>query len=58
MLQDDKYISQIKFKKYYFKKLADKISEFINTDVNILEIGSYYGVLGSILKIKPKTIQG
>ena len=54
---DDKYISQIKFKKYYFKKLADKISEFINTEMNILEIGSYYGVLGSI-KNKVKNYSG
>ncbi len=55
---DDKYISQIKFKKYYFKKLTDKISKFINEDMDLLEIGSYYGVLGSILKNKAKSYSG
>ena len=29
-IKDDKYISQIKFKKYYFEKLINKISNFIN----------------------------
>ena len=51
---DDKYISQIKFKKYYFEKFTNKISRFINKDMNLLEIGSYYGVLGSVLKDEVK----
>ena len=55
---DDKYISQIKFKKYYFEKLINKISKFINKDTNVLEIGSYYGVLGSVLKDKVNKYSG
>ena len=47
-IEDDKYISQIKLKKYYFEKLFNKISKFINKDMNVLEIGAYYGVLGSL----------
>ena len=34
---DEKYISQIKFKKYYFEKLCSKISKFINKDMEVLE---------------------
>tara|TARA_B100000989_G_scaffold269050_1_gene224198 strand:- start:1902 stop:2810 length:909 start_codon:yes stop_codon:yes gene_type:complete len=55
---DDKYISQIKFKKYYFEKFTNKIDRFIDKDMNVLEIGSYYGVLGSILKDKVKNYSG
>ncbi|ARJ47517.1 class I SAM-dependent methyltransferase [Candidatus Pelagibacter sp. RS39] len=55
---DDKYISQIKFKKYYFEKFTNKISRLINKDMNVLEIGSYYGVLGSVLKDKVKNYSG
>ena len=57
-IEDDKYISQIKFKKYYFEKLFNKISKFINKDMNVLEIGAYYGVLGSVLKEKVKNYSG
>ena len=57
-ISDDKYISQIKFKKYYFEKLFNKISKFINKDMNVLEIGAYYGVLGSVLKDKVKNYSG
>lgn len=55
---DDKYISQIKFKKFYFEKLCNKISRFISKNMNTLEIGSYYGVLGSVLKDKVKNYSG
>tara|TARA_X000000950_G_scaffold129114_1_gene161279 strand:- start:9916 stop:10824 length:909 start_codon:yes stop_codon:yes gene_type:complete len=55
---DDKYISQIKFKKYYFVKLINKISGFIDKNMDVLEIGSYYGVLGSVLKDKVKNYSG
>ena len=55
---DNKYISQIRFKKYYFEKLISKISKFINKEMNVLEIGSYYGVLGSVLKDKVKNYSG
>ena len=57
-IADDKYISQIKFKKYYFEKLINKISSFINKNMDVLEIGSYYGVLGSVLKDKVKNYSG
>ena len=34
-----------------FKKLAEGLqSEFFPTGANVLEIGSYYGVLGNIIK--------
>ena len=55
---DDKYISQIKFKRYYFEKFFNKISKFTNKDMTVLEIGSYYGVLGSVLKNKFKNYSG
>ena len=55
---DNKYISQIKYKEYYFKKLTNKINRFINKDMNVLEIGSYYGVLGSVLRDKVKNYSG
>ncbi len=57
-IADDKYISQIKFKKYYFEKLVKRITGFINKDIDVLEIGSYYGVLGSVLKDKVKNYSG
>ena len=57
-ITDDKYISQIKFKKYYFEKLLNKISKFISKEMNVLEIGAYYGVLGSVLKDKVKNYSG
>ena len=55
---DNKYISQIEFKRYYFEKFINKIKRFINKDMNVLEIGSYYGVLGSVLKDKVKNYSG
>ena len=55
---DNKYISQIKFKRYYFEKLINKISKYIKEDMDVLEIGSYYGVLGSLLKNKVKNYSG
>ena len=42
---DDKYISQIKFKNFIFEKLCNKISGLIDKNMNVLEIGSYYGAL-------------
>tara|TARA_Y100000287_G_C14214547_1_gene352762 strand:+ start:8 stop:736 length:729 start_codon:yes stop_codon:yes gene_type:complete len=55
---DEKYISQIKFKKYYFEKLCNKIGKFISKEMEVLEIGSYYGILGSVLKNKVKNYSG
>ncbi len=55
---DEKYISQIKFKKYYFEKLCNKIGKFISKEMEVLEIGSYYGILGSVLKNMVKNYSG
>ena len=48
-VEDKKYISEIEFKKKYFLSLYKKIKSYINSDSSVLEIGSYYGVLGNIL---------
>ena len=57
-VEDQKYISQIKYKKIYFENFCKKISHQLNKDINILEIGSYYGALGSIIKNKVKNYSG
>ena len=57
-VEDQKYISQIKYKKIYFENFCKKISQELNKDINILEIGSYYGALGSIIKSKVKNYSG
>ena len=49
-VEDTKYIDQIPFKEKYFKLLLHKIKPFLNKESNVLEIGSYYGVLGNIIK--------
>ena len=55
-VEDKKYISEIEFKKKYFLNLYNKIKTYINNDSSVLEIGSYYGVLGNILN-KSKLIK-
>ena len=57
-VKDLKYISQIKYKKVYFNKFCKKISNELNKQIDVLEIGSYYGVLGSIIKDKVKNYSG
>ena len=57
-VEDLKYISQIKYKKIYFENFCKKIKNELKLDHNILEIGSYYGVLGSVIKNKVKTYSG
>ena len=49
-VEDEKYIQQIPFKKKYFDLFFSKIKTFLNKNHNVLEIGSYYGVLGNIIK--------
>ena len=49
-VKDEKYIQQIPFKKKYFDLFYSKIKSFLNKNHNVLEIGSYYGVLGNIIK--------
>ena len=47
---DELYIEQIPFKKKYFEIVVKKIENYLNKSKNVLEIGSYYGVLGSLIK--------
>ena len=54
---DEKYISQISYKKKYFEKMFSNVSPFINEKSSVLEIGSYYGALGSVIKKHPKVIK-
>jgi len=49
-VEDGKYIEQIPFKKKYFELFFSKIKPFLNTNSKVLEIGSYYGVLGNVIK--------
>tara|TARA_Y100001960_G_C14654181_1_gene817491 strand:+ start:372 stop:1262 length:891 start_codon:yes stop_codon:yes gene_type:complete len=49
-VEDNKYIEQIPFKEKYFKLLLNKIKPYLKEQYNVLEIGSYYGVLGNIIK--------
>ncbi len=55
---DEKYISQIKFKDKYFRNLKKKINLHLDENKEILEIGSYYGVFGNILKPTVKSYTG
>ena len=57
-VEDQKYISQIKYKKFYFQKFFNNISNQIDINANVLEIGSYYGILGSIINTKVKKYSG
>ena len=57
-VEDQKYIQQIPFKKKYFELFLTKIKSYLNADCNVLEIGSYYGVLGSIIKPYVKDYTG
>lgn len=49
-VEDTKYIEQIPFKEKYFNLLLKKIRPFLNKQSNVLEIGSYYGVFGKLIK--------
>ena len=55
---DAVYIDQIKSKKKYFQLVISKIEEYLTKESNVLEIGSYYGVLGSLLKPRVKEYNG
>ena len=57
-ISDTKYISQIEYKRTYFKNFCKKIANELNKDLDILEIGSYYGVLGSVIKDKVANYNG
>ena len=49
-VEDKDYIQEINFKTKYFKQLFNKISSHLNANSAVLEIGSYYVVLGNIVK--------
>ena len=57
-VEDKKYIQQIPFKKKYFDLFFSKIKSFLNEKHKVLEIGSYYGVLGNIIKPHVKNYTG
>ena len=47
---DKTYVEQMEFKTKTFKLFFKKIKEHLNHNSNVLEIGSYYGILGNIIK--------
>tara|TARA_B100001123_G_C15343016_1_gene1035826 strand:+ start:1965 stop:2876 length:912 start_codon:yes stop_codon:yes gene_type:complete len=51
-IEDTKYLSQIKYKRIYFENFCKKVGNELGDNLSVLEIGSYYGVLGSIIKDK------
>jgi len=55
---DDLYISQLKNKKLYFKNLIVKLSNIINKNHDVLELGAYYGAFGSEIKNKVNSYVG
>ena len=57
-VKDEKYIQQIPFKKKYFNLFFSKIKSFLNKNHKVLEIGSYYGILGNIIKPHVKNYTG
>ena len=57
-VEDERYIQQIPYKKKNFQLLFSKISPFLNKNHKVLEIGSYYGILGNIIKPHVKDYTG
>ncbi len=55
---DEKYIKQIPIKKINFELFFSKIKSYLSKDHDVLEIGSYYGILGSIIKSQVKSYTG
>ena len=58
IVEDEKYIQQIPFKQKYFDLFFTKIKSFLSKDHKVLEIGSYYGILGNIIKPHVKEYTG
>ena len=58
IVEDEKYIQQIPFKKKYFELFFKKIQPFLSENHKVLEIGSYYGILGNIIKSHVKEYTG
>ena len=55
---DESYINQIKFKTKTFELFFSKIRNYLNQNSEVLEIGSYYGILGNIIKSHVKNYMG
>ena len=55
---DQSYLDQIEFKKKTFKLFFKKIEKYLNKDLKVLEIGSYYGVLGNLINPHVKEYHG
>ena len=55
---DQLYIDQILFKKKYFENTLNKIKKYLNSNSNVLEIGSYYGIFGSLINPLVKNYVG
>ena len=55
---DNIYIDQIPQRQKYFSGLYKKISYNFNKDQSVLEVGSYYGVFGNIIKPNVKNYSG
>ena len=55
---DEAYINQIEFKTKTFELFFSKIKKYLNHNSNVLEIGSYYGILGNIIKQHVKNYTG
>jgi len=57
-VEDSIYVNEISQRKKYFLNLYKKISHNFDKEKSVLEIGSYYGVLGSIIKPNVKNYYG
>ena len=55
---DNLYIDQIPFKKKYFEIVLSKIKKYLDSSKDVLEIGSYYGVFGSLINKNVKNYTG
>ena len=55
---DKIYIDEIPLREKYFSSLYKKISYNFNKDQSVLEVGSYYGVFGNIIKPNVKNYSG
>ena len=55
---DNIYINEISHKEKYFLSLYKKISHCFDKKKTVLEIGSYYGVFGNIIKPNVKSYSG
>jgi len=55
---DAEYLKQLKFKIQTFNLFVEKIKKYLNKDCKVLEIGSYYGALGQLVKPLVKEYTG